>query len=58
MGPKEETDVRLTTTQRFGHVGICIFGKFHPCAEKSPIFVPFSVVAVTIGEKCDMKAND
>ena len=45
----KETDVRLTTTRRFEHVGICIFGKFHPCAEKSTIFVRFGLVANIIG---------
>ena len=45
----EETDVRLTTTRRFQHVGICIFGIFHPYAEKSPISVRFGLVADTIG---------
>ena len=41
----EETDVRLTTTRRFKHVGMCTFGKFYPCAETSPIFVHFGLVA-------------
>ena len=45
MEPKEESDAWLITTRCFKHVCILICGIFHPCAEKSPIFVHLGLVA-------------
>ena len=48
--------MQLTTTRRFSHVGMCIVGQFHPCAEKSLIFVHFGLAAdVIIMMLVDMK---
>ena len=48
MEPKEEADVLLFTTQRFLHVRIYIFWKFHPCVENSLDSPNINRVKVTV----------